>query len=80
MVCSGFDERELSPVFEDPLPIIRKIVGGEPEIGLLERLDARKGRRSTSEQPSEEQRAEFSKRAVFDEWAVKSIADSPGIP
>jgi MoaA/NifB/PqqE/SkfB family radical SAM enzyme len=63
-ICAGmysmaktFDERELSPVFEDPLPTIRQVLGREPEPDLLERIRARKGRRSTSEQPSLEQRA-----------------------
>jgi MoaA/NifB/PqqE/SkfB family radical SAM enzyme len=62
-ICAGmysmaktFDERELSPMFEDPLPVIREVVGHEPEPALLERIQARKGQRSTTEQPSEDQR------------------------
>jgi hypothetical protein len=86
-ICAGmfsmsrtFDERELSPVFEDPVPVIRHIVGGQPESGLLDRLEARKGRRSSSEQPSPKQRNEFGQRAIFNEWTVKSIAESNSFP
>ena len=64
-VCAGmysmartFDERELSPVFEDPLPVIRTVLGREPEPALLERILARTGQRSTTEQPSVERRAQ----------------------
>jgi hypothetical protein len=51
-----FDERELSPVFEDPLPVIRGVLGRDPEPALLERILQRRGRRSPTEQPSAEQR------------------------
>lgn len=63
-VCAGmfsmartFDERELSPVFEDPLPVIRAVLGREPEPELAARILDRRGRRSSSEQPAPEQRA-----------------------
>jgi MoaA/NifB/PqqE/SkfB family radical SAM enzyme len=63
-VCAGmfsmaksYDERELSPIFEDPLPVIRKVLGHEPEPELLARIARRKGLRSLTEQPSDEQRA-----------------------
>jgi len=62
-ICAGmfsmaktYDERELSPVFEDPLPVIRRVLGREPAADLTARIGARRGRRSESEQPSEEQR------------------------
>ncbi len=65
-ICAGlysmarhFDERELSPVFDDPTPHIARVLRREPEPELLERLEARRGRRSPTEQPSEEQRAAF---------------------
>ena len=68
-ICAGmfsmaktFDERELSPVFEDIVGPARAVLGREPEPELLERLRARRGRRSTSEQPSEAARA--AKRAT----------------
>lgn len=68
-ICAGmfsmartFDEAELSPVFEDPLPTIRRVLGREPEPELLQRILARRGRRSASEQPSDEQRAEARRR------------------
>ena len=64
-ICAGmfsmartFDERELSPLFEDPLPVIRAVLGQDPSPQLLERIEARHGRRSTSEQPSDQARAE----------------------
>lgn len=64
-ICAGmfsmaksFDERELSPLFEDPKPVIRAVLGREPSEGLLQRLEARRGRRSTTEQPDETQRQE----------------------
>jgi MoaA/NifB/PqqE/SkfB family radical SAM enzyme len=63
-ICAGmfsmaktFDERELSPIFEDPRPVIRKVLGRKPSKELLQRLEARRGRRSKTEQPSEERRA-----------------------
>ena len=62
-VCAGmfsmansYDERELSPIFEDPQALIAKVLGHQPSPGLLERLNARRGRRSPTEQPSTEQR------------------------
>lgn len=70
-VCAGmfsmartFDERELSPMFEDPLPVIRGVLGREPEPELLERILARKGVRSTTEQPSEDQRRQARLRVL----------------
>jgi MoaA/NifB/PqqE/SkfB family radical SAM enzyme len=63
-ICAGmfsmaktYDERELSPLFDDPLPIIRRVLGHEPEPALLERIEARRGRRSKTEQPDDTQRA-----------------------
>lgn len=63
-ICAGmfsmaktFDERELAPVFDDPEPIIRAVLGRKPEPELMERIDARRGRRSNTEQPSDEKRA-----------------------
>jgi MoaA/NifB/PqqE/SkfB family radical SAM enzyme len=68
-ICAGmysmaksFDERELSPIFEDPVPVLRAVLGAEPAPALLERVLARRGRRSPSEQPSAEQRAAAARR------------------
>ena len=62
-ICAGmfsmaksYDERELSPVFEDPAPVIERVLGHRPSPALLGRLEERKGRRSPTEQPSDEQR------------------------
>ncbi len=62
-ICAGmysmaktYDERELSPIFEDPLPTIQTVLGHEPEPALMARIEARRGKRSTTEQPSEDQR------------------------
>jgi len=62
-VCAGmysmarsFDEAELSPVFADPLPVIRGVLGRDPEPALLARILARRGRRSSTEQPTPAQR------------------------
>ena len=62
-ICAGmysmaktFDERELSPVFEDPTSVIRAVLGKEPDSGLVERIQQRTGRRSRTEQPTEEMR------------------------
>jgi MoaA/NifB/PqqE/SkfB family radical SAM enzyme len=64
-ICAGmfsmaktFDERELSPVFEDPRPVLQEVLGHEPDPALVERILSRRGRRSPSEQPSPERRAE----------------------
>ena len=62
-ICAGmysmaktFDERELSPIFEDPTSVIRAVLGKEPDPDLLERIQKRIGKRSRTEQPSEEMR------------------------
>lgn len=64
-ICAGmysmaksFDERELSPIFEDPLPVIRAVLGHAPSPELEERILGRRGRRSSTEQPTDEQRAQ----------------------
>ena len=71
-ICAGmfsmartFDERELSPVFEDPLPVVRSVLRLDPSPELLARLEARRGRRSRSEQPSEQRRAEARAEPAF---------------
>lgn len=63
-ICAGmysmahtFDERELSPLFTDPEPVIRAVLGHDPSPALVQRLESRRGRRSTTEQPSEAVRA-----------------------
>jgi hypothetical protein len=56
-MAKTYDERELSPLFDDPLPVIRRVLGHEPEPALLERIQARRGRRSKTEQPDDAQRA-----------------------
>jgi MoaA/NifB/PqqE/SkfB family radical SAM enzyme len=63
-ICAGmysmaktFDERELSPIFEDPSTVIQAVLGREPSPGLLSRIRSRKDRRSRTEQPTEAQRA-----------------------
>ncbi len=62
-ICAGmfsmaktFDERELSPIFDDPDPVIAQVLGRQPEPELRARIQARRGRRSTTEQPSEARR------------------------
>ncbi len=62
-ICAGmfsmaktYHERELSPVFEDPLPVLRQVLGHDPEPALVDRILSRRGRRSKTEQPSEERR------------------------
>ena len=62
-ICAGmysmaktFDERELSPVFEDPRSVIRAVLGKEPAEDLVDRIESRRGRRSRTEQPSMEMR------------------------
>lgn len=52
----GYDERELSPIFEDPEPVIAEVIHRRPSPELMERLDARRGRRSEINQPSMAQR------------------------
>jgi MoaA/NifB/PqqE/SkfB family radical SAM enzyme len=71
-ICAGmfsmaktFDERELSPIFEDPLPIVRQVLRDEPSVPLLERLQSRCGRRSRTEQPSPASRNRARKRGLF---------------
>lgn len=70
-ICAGmfsmarsYDEREQSPVFDDPLPVIRQVLGREPEPELVERILARRGRRSPTEQPDPSRRAEARLRVL----------------
>ena len=63
-ICAGmfsmaktYDERELCPVFEDPVSVIRQVLGREPKPELVGRILQRRGRRSESEQPTETERA-----------------------
>jgi len=62
-ICAGlfsmaktYDERELSPVFDDPGPVIERVLGREPSAELLARLEGRRGRVSQTEQPDEARR------------------------
>ncbi|MEC7986775.1 MAG: radical SAM protein [Myxococcota bacterium] len=71
-ICAGmfsmaksFDERELSPIFQPIEPVVRAILGEDPSDRLLKKLKNRKGRRSPTEQPSEEQRKNQSKKPLF---------------
>ena len=70
-ICAGmfsmsksFDERELSPIFEDPKPVIEKVLGTTPSPELLSRLEGRRGRRSKTEQPNEVMRAQARARPL----------------
>ena len=70
-ICAGmfsmarsFDERELAPVFTDPLPVLRAVLRREPEPALVERILARQGRRSPTEQPPEDLRGRARLRAL----------------
>jgi MoaA/NifB/PqqE/SkfB family radical SAM enzyme len=76
-ICAGmfsmartYDERELSPVFDDPLPVIREVLRAEPSAALLARLEKRRGRRSPTEQPSLEQREARLAAPLFESRAV----------
>ena len=64
-ICAGmysmaktYDERELSPIFEDPAPVIEQVLGHPPSPNLLERIASRTGRRSRTEQPTDAMREE----------------------
>ena len=57
-ICAGmfsmartFDEREQSPIFDDPDPVIRAVLGRAPEPELRARIQERRGMRSETEQP-----------------------------
>jgi MoaA/NifB/PqqE/SkfB family radical SAM enzyme len=70
-ICAGmysmaktYDEREQSPIFDDPLEVVRTVLGEEPSPELLARLAARRGRRSPTEQPSTEQRSKARLRVL----------------
>ena len=62
-ICAGmyamattYDERELSPIFDDPQPVIEEVLGDLPSKVLLDRILDRRGRRSPTEQPDDHQR------------------------
>lgn len=70
-ICAGlysmarhYDERELSPVFEDVEPVIRAVLGREPDPAHRARLAARRGLRSRTEQPSPEVREAARRRPL----------------
>ncbi len=65
-MARSFDERELSPVFLDPRPVIENALRRTPSTELLKRLEARRGRRSSTEQPTEDCRAQALRRAPFE--------------
>ena len=66
-MAKSFDERELSPIFDDPLPVIRAVLGEDPAPELIEKINDRKGRRSTTEQPSLQQREQYESKELFAE-------------
>jgi MoaA/NifB/PqqE/SkfB family radical SAM enzyme len=83
-ICAGmfsmdrtYDERELSPVFDDPVPVIRAILRREPDAELLARIELRRGRRS-NEQPSAAVRERVLSEPLFTPgpYAGKSIAET----
>jgi hypothetical protein len=51
-------------VFEEPTEVIVKVLGHEPSPELLARLQARRGQRSNTEQPSLETRQQAMLRAL----------------
>jgi hypothetical protein len=70
-ICAGmfsmaktYDEREQSPIFDDPTPVIAKVLRREPSPELMARLMGRRGRRSETEQPSLESRQKAMERPL----------------
>ena len=63
-MAKTYDERELSPIFDDPTDVIVRVLGRDPSPELLARLQARRGQRSNTEQPSLEKRQEAMLRAL----------------
>jgi hypothetical protein len=55
-MAKTYDEREMSPIFDDPTDVIHRVLGRTPSPELLSRLLKRRGRRSQTEQPSLEKR------------------------
>lgn len=62
-ICAGmfsmaksFSELEQSPIFEDPGPVIERVLGAKPSARILEQIESRRGRRSPTEQPDLETR------------------------
>ena len=71
-ICAGmfsmaktFDERELSPVFEETFPVLRAVLGRDPAPELVSRIQSRTGRRSRTEQPSLENRRLKAEESLF---------------
>jgi hypothetical protein len=63
-MAKTYDERELSPIFEDPRDVVLNVLGREPSAQLLARLENRRGQRSKTEQPSIEKRQQALQRAL----------------
>ena len=42
-MAKTYDEREQSPIFDDPTPVIAKVLRREPSPELMARLMARRG-------------------------------------
>jgi hypothetical protein len=72
-----YDERELSPIFEDYVPVVAKILRHAPSPSLLAKLEARRGTQSEAEQPNDHDRREFLDGPLFTRGrlAGKSIYD-----
>ncbi len=76
-ICAGlysmarsFDERELSPIFEPIGPVVERVLGHPASPELLSRIEARRGRRSPTEQPTEARRAA---------WLARPMASPPDL-
>ena len=63
-MAKTFDEREQSPIFDDPTDVISTVLGHAPSPELMERLQGRRGRRSKTEQPSQTKREQALQRAL----------------
>jgi len=82
-ICAGmfsmaksFDERELSPVFKDPRPVLREVLRGSPDDALVGRILDRRSRRSTTEQPSVEQRRRARLRVIGEPESATRIQEN----
>ncbi len=80
-ICAGlysmartFDERELSPLFEPIEPVVERVLGRAASPELLVRLEARRDRRSPTEQPTEAERTASAARPMA------PPPDVPGLP
>ena len=79
-MAKTFDERELSPIFEPTDSVIRAVLGREPEADLIDRIEARRGRRiSDGATIRATRRKTQDNPLILGSWALRFSASVPTV-